>query len=127
MHCGVALLEMGKVFGAEVLAAHQHPGFNIRVGIHAGGVLLGGGVDAEGTIRCIAVNIAARMEQTAPAGAIRSISDIRCTELVAPRRSVALVHPGPRSWRQRPTAACGSFANRASPLASASRLSTDHG
>jgi len=34
-------------------------------------VLLGGGVDAEGTIRGIAVNIAARMEQTAPAGALR--------------------------------------------------------
>ncbi|MFY7949822.1 MAG: ATP-binding protein, partial [Gemmatimonas sp.] len=46
-----------------------------RVGIHTGGVLLGGGVDAEGTIRGIAVNIAARMEQTAPAGALRISHD----------------------------------------------------
>jgi len=37
------------------------------VGIHNGGVLMEGGVDAEGTIRSISVNIAASMEQTAPA------------------------------------------------------------
>ena len=41
------------------------------MGIHTGGVLLGGGVDPDGSIRGIAVNIAARMEQTAPAGALR--------------------------------------------------------
>ena len=61
--------------GAEVRAAHGHAGFNVRVGIHTGGVLLGGGVDAEGSIRGIAVNIAARMEQTAPAGALRISHD----------------------------------------------------
>ena len=60
---------------SEVQAAHGHAGFNVRVGIHTGGVLLGGGVDAEGTIRGIAVNIAARMEQTAPAGALRISHD----------------------------------------------------
>lgn len=38
-------------------------------------MLLGGGVDGEGTIRGIAVNIAARMEQTAPAGALRISHD----------------------------------------------------
>jgi class 3 adenylate cyclase len=75
VHCGLALLELGRTLGAEVLALHGHPGFNIRVGIHTGGVLLGGGVDAEGTIRGIAVNIAARMEQTAPAGALRISHD----------------------------------------------------
>ena len=64
--CGLALLALGKVLGAEVQAAHGHSGFDVRVGIHTGGVLLGGGVDAEGSIRGIAVNIAARMEQTAP-------------------------------------------------------------
>ena len=50
--------------------ARLMPGFDVRVGIHTGGVLLGGGVDADGTIRGVAVNIAARMEQTAPAGAL---------------------------------------------------------
>ena len=75
VHCGLALLELGHTLGAEVLARHSHSGFNIRVGIHTGGVLLGGGVDAEGTIRGISVNIAARMEQTAPAGALRISHD----------------------------------------------------
>ena len=75
VHCGLALLELGRALGAEVQAAHGHAGFNVRVGIHTGGVLLGGGVDADGSIRGIAVNIAARMEQTAPAGALRISHD----------------------------------------------------
>jgi class 3 adenylate cyclase/tetratricopeptide (TPR) repeat protein len=75
VHCGLALLELGRVLGAEVQAAHRHAGFNVRVGIHTGGVLLGGGVDADGSIRGIAVNIAARMEQTAPAGGLRISHD----------------------------------------------------
>ena len=75
VHCGLALLKLGKTLGAEVQAAHGHTGFDVRVGVHTGGVLLGGGVDADGTIRGIAVNIAARMEQTAPAGAFRISHD----------------------------------------------------
>jgi predicted ATPase/class 3 adenylate cyclase len=75
VRCGLALLAEGRALGAEVQAAHGHAGFDVRVGIHTGGVLLGGGVDAEGTIRGIAVNIAARMEQTAPAGALRISHD----------------------------------------------------
>ena len=75
VHCGLALLELGKTLGAEVQAAHGHTGFNVRVGVHTGGVLLGGGVDADGTIRGIAVNIAARMERTAPAGSLRISHD----------------------------------------------------
>ena len=75
VRCGLALLALGRTLGAEVQAAHGHAGFNVRVGVHTGGVLLGGGVDAEGTIRGIAVNVAARMEQTAPAGALRISHD----------------------------------------------------
>ncbi len=75
VRCGLTLLELGAVLGREVESAHGHAGFNVRVGIHTGGVLLGGGVDAEGTIRGMAVNIAARMEQTAPAGALRISHD----------------------------------------------------
>jgi class 3 adenylate cyclase/tetratricopeptide (TPR) repeat protein len=71
VRCGLALTELGRVLGSEVFATHGHRGFNVRVGIHTGPVLLGGGVDAEGSIRGTAVNIAARMEQTAPAGALR--------------------------------------------------------
>jgi len=36
---GLALLDLGKVVGAEVQAAHGHAGFDFRVGIHTGGVL----------------------------------------------------------------------------------------
>ena len=75
VRCGLALLAEGRALGAEVQAAHGHAGFDVRVGIHTGSALLGGGVDAEGTIRGIAVNIAARMEQTARAGALRISHD----------------------------------------------------
>lgn len=75
VRCGLALLVLGRTLGAEVLAAHRHAGFDVRIGIHTGDVLLGGGVDADGSIRGIAVNIAARMEQTAPAGRVRISRD----------------------------------------------------
>jgi len=75
VRCGLALLELGKLLGTEVRAARGHDGFDVRVGVHTGGVLLGGGVDADGSIRGIAVNIAARMEQAAPAGALRISHD----------------------------------------------------
>jgi len=75
VRCGLALLELGRVLGAEVQAAHGHDAFNVRIGVHTGGVLLGGGVDADGSVRGSAVNIAARMEQTAPAGALRISHD----------------------------------------------------
>jgi class 3 adenylate cyclase/tetratricopeptide (TPR) repeat protein len=75
VRCGLALLVLGQAFGAEVHAAYGHSGFDVRVGVHTGGVLLGGGVDADGTIRGSAVNIAARMEQTAPAGVLRISHD----------------------------------------------------
>ena len=75
VQCGLALLALGQALGAEVLARHGRAGIDVRVGIHTGGVLLGGGVDAEGTIRGSAVNIAARMEQAAPAGTLRISHD----------------------------------------------------
>ena len=71
VRAGLALLLEGKRQGAAVAQRHGHAGFDVRVGIHTGAVLLGGGVDAGGSIRGITVNIAARMEQTAPAGALR--------------------------------------------------------
>ena len=72
---GLALLEEGVRQGEQVRVRHGHDGFNVRVGIHTGAVLLGGGVDAEGSIRGMAVNIAARMEQTAPPGRLRISHD----------------------------------------------------
>ena len=75
VQCGLALLALGKTLGAEVLARHGRAGVDVRVGVHTGGVLLGGGVDADGSIRGSAVNIAARMEQSAPPGGLRISHD----------------------------------------------------
>ena len=71
VRCGLALLDLGKTCGIEVEAEHGYTGFDVRIGIHTGEVLLGGGVDEDDNIRGQAVNIAARMEQTAPAGGLR--------------------------------------------------------
>ena len=75
VRCGLALLELGAALRAEVEARHGLAGTGVRIGIHTGGVLLGGGVDKDGSIRGQAVNIAARMEQTAPPGAVRISHD----------------------------------------------------
>jgi class 3 adenylate cyclase len=73
--CALALLQEGRALRERVRQDHQHDGVDVRVGIHTGPVLLGGGVDDEGSIRGMAVNIAARMEQTAPVGALRISHD----------------------------------------------------
>ena len=75
VQAGLALLEEGRRLGASVLAQHGHAGLDVRVGIHTGSVLLGGGVDGDASIRGIAVNVAARLEQTAPAGTVRISRD----------------------------------------------------
>jgi class 3 adenylate cyclase/predicted ATPase len=75
VHAGLALLAAAREQAARVQRAFRFEGFDIRVGIHTGHVLLGGGVDAEGTIRGFTVNIAARLEQTAPPGAVRISHD----------------------------------------------------
>jgi class 3 adenylate cyclase len=48
--------------------------FGVRVGIHTGSVLLGGGPEAERAAMGHAVHLAARMEQSAPVGRLR-VSD----------------------------------------------------
>ena len=75
VHAGLALLAEGRVHGEAVRRRFGHAGFDVRVGIHTGSVLLGGGVDEGGTIRGSSVNIAARMEQSAPAGGLRISHD----------------------------------------------------
>jgi class 3 adenylate cyclase/tetratricopeptide (TPR) repeat protein len=87
--CGLALLGVGRSSVGAVAAGQAAPGVDLRVGIHTGGVLLGGGPEAEGGLRGLAATVAARMEQTAPPGALR-ISHDTCAmvrgmfELAAP-------------------------------------------
>ncbi len=75
VRAGLALLDEGRRQGVRVLHERGHAGFNVRVGVHTGSVLLGGGVEGDGGIHGIAVNIAARMEQTAPPGTLRISRD----------------------------------------------------
>ncbi len=115
VRCGLALLALGRTLRAEVAAAHGDDGFDVRVGLHTGGVLLGGGVDEDGSIRGSAVNVAARMEQTAPPGAlrishetytlVRGVFDVEAQEplaikgLDAPRPSYLVRGVKPRAFR----------------------------
>ncbi len=73
--CGLALLRQAKVQAARVHEQFGHDGLNVRVGISSGSVLIGGGVDGENSMRGITVNIAARMEQSAPPGQLRISHD----------------------------------------------------
>ena len=75
VRAGLALIGEAPRVAAAIESRHGIAGFDVRVGINTGTVLLGGGVDAEGSIRGVAVNIAARMEQTAPRGGLRISHD----------------------------------------------------
>lgn len=71
VRAGLAIVAEARRRADWVRAEHGVDGFNVRVGLDTGPVLLGGGVDAEGSIRGSVVNMAARMEQNAPPGGLR--------------------------------------------------------
>jgi len=91
--CGLALLAEGRARGEQVQQRFGHEGFGVRVGIHTGSVLRGGGVDGDNTLRGQAVHVAARVEQAAPPfsllishetyGLVRGLFDMRPREPVA--------------------------------------------
>ena len=71
VRAGLAILDETRAMAADVLARFQVDGLDVRVGIDTGPVLLGGSVEGERNIRGNAVNVAARMEQSAPIGGLR--------------------------------------------------------
>ena len=75
VRCGLALLAEGARMGEQVRLKQGYAGFGVRVGIHTGTVLRGGGVDGDNTLRGHAVHVAARMEQSAPPGCLRISHD----------------------------------------------------
>lgn len=75
LRAGLRIVDEAKAHAPQVRREHGVPDFNVRVGVHTGRVLLGGGVDAEGSIRGATVNVAARMEQSAPPGRLRISHD----------------------------------------------------
>lgn len=78
VHAGLAVLAEARAQAAAVRTKVQDAdGFAVRAGIATGSVLLGGGVEGDASIRGAVVNLAARMEQTAPPGGLRICADTR--------------------------------------------------
>ena len=75
IRAGLGIIDEAVLLAPQVKRQHGVPDFNVRAGVHTGRVLLGGGVDAEGSIRGATVNVAARMEQSAPPGRLRISHD----------------------------------------------------
>ena len=75
VRAGLAMLEAGREQAQGALRLHGITDFAVRVGVHSGDVALGAGVEADNTAMGAAVNIAARMEQSAPPGALRISHD----------------------------------------------------
>ncbi len=75
VRAGLAVIDAARAHAALVARDYGIAEFGVRAGIHTGRVLLGAGVDAEGSIRGATVNIAARMEQSAPPGRLRISHD----------------------------------------------------
>jgi len=71
VHAGLDILAVAREHAAAVAQAHGVQGFALRVGVHTGSVALGAGVEADNSLTGDAVNIAARLEQAAPPGALR--------------------------------------------------------
>ncbi len=71
VRAGLAMLDTANDLAQNLRLQRGVGDFAIRVGIHTGRVLLGAGVDRHNSIRGMPVNVAARMEQSAPKGALR--------------------------------------------------------
>ena len=75
VRAGLAILEAGREQADAARLAHGIADFAVRVGVHTGDAALGAGVEADNTAMGAAVNIAARMGQSAPPGALRISHD----------------------------------------------------
>ena len=75
VRAGLAILAAGREQAEGAQRQHGIADVAVRVGMHTGDVALGAGVEADNTAMGAAVNIAARMEQTAPPGALRISRD----------------------------------------------------
>ena len=84
------IVEEAARIGARLARQFGFPGFGVRAGLDTDTVLLGEGVDGPNMVWGVAVNLAARLEQSAPTGGIR-ISH-RCLQHV---RGIFAVHEEP--------------------------------
>ncbi len=70
VHAGLYLLEEANRYAVDVQERWGLPDFKVRVGLNTGQVVVGAGVEAENTIMGMAINLAARMESSAPPGCL---------------------------------------------------------
>ena len=75
IRAGLGIIEDARLQAPYVRQKYGLPDFQVRAGVHTGIALLGGGVDTESSIRGDTVNVAARMEQSAPPGRLRISHD----------------------------------------------------
>jgi class 3 adenylate cyclase/tetratricopeptide (TPR) repeat protein len=70
VHAGLSLLDEAARYAVTVEERWGLAGFKVRVGLNTGQVVVGAGVEAENTIMGMAINLAARMESSAPPGCL---------------------------------------------------------
>ncbi|MBE0410284.1 MAG: adenylate/guanylate cyclase domain-containing protein, partial [Anaerolineales bacterium] len=70
VRAGLGILEISQEIATEWEHQHGILGFLVRVGVNTGLVASGGETEAEDTIMGRAVNLAARLESSAPAGGL---------------------------------------------------------
>jgi class 3 adenylate cyclase len=75
VQAGLEILQAAAEHAQRVQQHLQVAGFGVRVGVHTGPVLMGGGAEAEHSAMGHAVHLAARMEQSAPVGRLRISHD----------------------------------------------------
>lgn len=67
---GLGMIDTTRRLRSELPAART-VGFAVRVGVHSGTAIVGGGIEGDRHVSGTAVNLAARMEQSAPVGGLR--------------------------------------------------------
>ncbi len=75
VRAGLAILAAARDFAAAARDALAGRPFAVRVGVSTGDAVLGAGIEAENSVTGDVVHLAARMEQTAPAGGLRISAD----------------------------------------------------
>ena len=67
---GLDILQTAAAIAAELETERRLPGFQVRVGIDTGLVLIGGGTEGEDAVTGLPVNLAARLESLAEPGTV---------------------------------------------------------
>jgi class 3 adenylate cyclase/predicted ATPase len=70
VRAGLEVVRHASTIGADVARAHGIAGFDVRVGINTGLVVIGGATEARDTVMGSAVSLASRIETAAPPGGV---------------------------------------------------------